>query len=105
MILTRVNTITGVAYKDDPTIFALELANEPHTTDDYETIRGLPPGVLVKAWMEVIVKTIRVVDTKHMVRSLACPQCLLHNSSLSSVHAASESLINIPGSRNWHCKR
>lgn len=73
MILTRVNTITGVAYSDDPTIFALELANEPHTSDDYETIRGVSPGLLVKAWMEVIVKTVRVVDKNHMVSSCVTP--------------------------------
>ena len=83
MILTRVNTITGVAYSDDPTIFALELANEPHTSDDYETIRGVSPGLLVKAWMEVIVKTIRVVDKNHMVSSLpdpktSCEETFLH---------------------------
>ena len=30
-ILTRNNTITGVLYKDDPTIMAVELAANPHT--------------------------------------------------------------------------
>ncbi|MBA0620723.1 hypothetical protein Godav_006409, partial [Gossypium davidsonii] len=33
-VLTRNNTITGVLYKDDPTIFAWELINEPHCPTD-----------------------------------------------------------------------
>ena len=30
-LLTRNNTITGVLYKDDPTIMAVELSTKPHT--------------------------------------------------------------------------
>ena len=30
-VVTRRNTITGVLYRDDPTILAIELAANPHT--------------------------------------------------------------------------
>ena len=33
MIIWRTNSITGVRYRDDPTILAFECSNEPHTTD------------------------------------------------------------------------
>lgn len=33
-IVTRVNSITGLAYTDDPAIFGWELINEPHVPGD-----------------------------------------------------------------------
>ena len=33
-IVTRTNALTGIAYKDDPAIFAWDLINEPHAPGD-----------------------------------------------------------------------
>lgn len=42
--VTRVNTITGVRYADDPTIMAWELANEPRARSD-------PSGAMLHTWI------------------------------------------------------
>ena len=67
MILTRINTVTNVTYSQDPTIFALELANEPHTTDNYEKDHNMQPGSLIKGWIKEVVAHIRALDKNHMV--------------------------------------
>lgn len=36
-IITHYNSKTGRKYADEPAILAWELANEPHTSDLYET--------------------------------------------------------------------
>ena len=38
---TRVNTFTGVMYKNDPTIFAWDLLNEPRYPADQQPHRAL----------------------------------------------------------------
>lgn len=59
-ILNRNNTLTGVAYKDDPTIFAWELANEPRCPSD-------PSGDTIYNWTSEMSTYIKSLDTNHMV--------------------------------------
>ena len=58
--LNRVNTLTGVAYKNDPTIMILELANEARCSSD-------PTGNTLQAWVEEMSAYIKSIDTNHLV--------------------------------------
>lgn len=62
-LVTRVNSLSGVAYRDDPAIMAWQLANEPRGVDRVESfnrwisetaafIKGLDPNHLVSAGTE-----------------------------------------------------
>ncbi|CAL9086362.1 unnamed protein product [Musa acuminata var. zebrina] len=59
-VLTRINTITNVAYKDDPTIMAWELINEPRCQADYS-------GKTVNAWVQEMASYTKSLDSKHML--------------------------------------
>ncbi|KAF9595864.1 hypothetical protein IFM89_005350 [Coptis chinensis] len=59
-ILTRVNTYTNVTYKDDPTIFAWELMNEPRCTSD-------PTGDKLQAWIQEMAVHVKSIDQKHLL--------------------------------------
>ncbi|KAH7666502.1 Mannan endo-1,4-beta-mannosidase protein [Dioscorea alata] len=59
-VLTRINTITGVAYKDDPTIFAWELMNEPRCQSDLS-------GRTLQAWISEMAAYVKSVDSSHML--------------------------------------
>lgn len=59
-IVTRVNSRTGVAYKDDPTIFAWQLANEPRCPSD-------PSGDTLVAWAGEMSAFVKSLDPNHMV--------------------------------------
>ena len=50
---------------------AVELANEPATTDNYELSRNMKPGSLVNAWAQEMATYIRSVDPNHMVSAIA----------------------------------
>ncbi|GAB4845082.1 Mannan endo-1,4-beta-mannosidase 2 [Ancistrocladus abbreviatus] len=59
-VLTRINTITGVAYKDDPIIMAWELMNEPRCLDD-------SAGITLNRWVEEMSSFVKSLDNKHLV--------------------------------------
>ncbi|XXG40047.1 hypothetical protein AAC387_Pa01g0855 [Persea americana] len=59
-ILTRVNTFTNVTYKDDPTIFAWELMNEPRCLSD-------PTGDRLQAWIQEMALYVKSIDSRHLL--------------------------------------
>eukprot|EP00250_Pteridium_aquilinum_P017335 c23578_g4_i2 orf=145-1047(-) len=61
-VITRVNTLTGVAYKDDPTIFAWELMNEPRCPSD-------PSGDTLYGWIYEMSSYVKSIDGNHLVEA------------------------------------
>jgi mannan endo-1,4-beta-mannosidase len=67
-LVNRVNTITKVAYKDDPTIFAWELANEPRCRNygPYDRLQDCNTETVTK-WATEMSSYIKSIDPNHMV--------------------------------------
>ncbi|XAR68016.1 Mannan endo-1,4-beta-mannosidase [Bertholletia excelsa] len=59
-LLTRKNSITGIQYKDDPTIFAWELINEPRCMTD-------PSGNTLQEWIEEMSTFVKSIDNNHLL--------------------------------------
>ena len=68
-LLNRVNSLTGVAYKDDPTIFAWELANEPRIRNytRFDSGREGWDGETISKWAREMSAYLRSVDEKHLI--------------------------------------
>ncbi len=58
-VVNRVNTITGVRYKDDPTVFAWQLMNEP----------DIRPPSLRDGWLAEMAAYVKAADQNHLVSS------------------------------------
>ena len=56
--LTRVNTINGIEYRNDPTIFALDLINEP---------RCYRCGGVLAEWIEEMASWVKSIDSNHLL--------------------------------------
>ena len=61
-IVNRRSGVTGIRYKDDPTILAWELMNEPRTADRMDQ-------ELVRAWVDQLGEYIHGLDNNHLVIS------------------------------------
>ncbi|KAK1549999.1 hypothetical protein Q3G72_012133 [Acer saccharum] len=59
-VLTRRNSLTGVAYKDEPTIMAWELMNEPRCNSD-------PSGKTIQAWITEMASYVKSIDGNHLL--------------------------------------
>ncbi|XP_022769018.1 mannan endo-1,4-beta-mannosidase 7-like isoform X1 [Durio zibethinus] len=61
-VLTRHNSLTGVAYKDEPTIMAWELMNEPRCLSD-------PSGTTMQAWITEMASHVKSIDGNHLLEA------------------------------------
>jgi len=67
-LLTRVNSLDGVPYSEDPAIFAWELANEPRLTNGSES--NSQKGVdmqLITSWAREMSAYVKSLDTNHLL--------------------------------------
>jgi len=64
-IVGRENHVTGVAYKDDPTIMSWQLCNEPRAGSTEEVIAATLPAYY--EWIEGSARLIRSIDPNHLV--------------------------------------
>jgi mannan endo-1,4-beta-mannosidase len=67
-LINRVNTITKLPYKDDPAIFAWELANEPRCRNygAYDRLQDCSADTL-NTWVKEMSTHIKSLDPNHMV--------------------------------------
>ncbi|NUP79622.1 MAG: cellulase family glycosylhydrolase, partial [Nonomuraea sp.] len=63
--LNRVNHYSGVTYKDDPTIFAWELMNEPRYQD--QTPNENTTGTTLRAWVDEMGAFVKGIDPNHLL--------------------------------------
>jgi mannan endo-1,4-beta-mannosidase len=63
--LNRTNHYTGTQYKNDPTIFAWEVMNEPRYQG--ESAAENVAGTKLRAWMDIVGAAIKGIDTNHML--------------------------------------
>ena len=63
-VIGRVNTVTGRAYGEDPTILAWQLANEPRAAGDEDRVRDNQPAF--QAWVSGTARLIKTLAPRHL---------------------------------------
>jgi mannan endo-1,4-beta-mannosidase len=67
-LVNRTNTVNGTLYKDDPTIFGWELANEPRCRNDggFADRSACSPETIV-TWADATSSFVKSIDPNHLV--------------------------------------
>ena len=88
--VNRVNSINGRTYKDDPTIYAWDLLNEPRCTGC---------GWALQAWVEEMAVYMKAIDPNHMLGigvegfyGTTCDRCV-HAQRINQTYPASDLTI------------
>jgi mannan endo-1,4-beta-mannosidase len=102
-LVNRVNTYSGVLYKNDPAIMAWELANEPRPgTDDATGESNIPAFI---KWIYETASYIHSIDPNHLVTTgtEGTVGCLQNESYFTKVHnSRSIDFINLHlWAKNW----
>jgi mannan endo-1,4-beta-mannosidase len=89
-IITRKNTVTGVVYKDDPTIMTWELANEPRPGPD--GAQGRKNLDAFYKWIQETAAFIKNLDSNHLVTtgSEGTVGCLKDDQAFVTTHSVKE---------------
>lgn len=66
-LLNRTNSITGVKYKDDPTILSWELANEPRCTSAGVYPDGACDVDTITTWADEMSTYVKKIDRNHLL--------------------------------------
>lgn len=71
-VLNHVNSISGVAYKNDPAIMMWELANEPRCMGSGTASGGLPASgacntQTIVSWISTVAAYVKSIDSNHLV--------------------------------------
>lgn len=61
-MVSRVNSVTGIPYKDDPAIFSWQICNEPRCLSSSDSAKAV-----FAEWIGSVASTIKRIDPNHMV--------------------------------------